>query len=140
MSGYVQFNALSFLLRWVFALVLVFASYNPSGYSYYHWVGAGLQDMLPAKIFLGVVLLIGWVIYFRAAWNSLGVIGLILASAFFGTLIWMIISWGVIPADSPAMITYIAEVALSAVLATGMSWSHIRRRLSGQVDTDEIER
>ncbi|MGI9569313.1 MAG: DUF6524 family protein [Desulfobulbia bacterium] len=26
------------------------------------------------------------------------------------------------------------------VLSIGVSWSHIRRRISGQVDTDEIER
>ena len=28
---------------------------------------------------------------------------------------------------------------IAALLAIGMSWSHIRRRLSGQYDTDEIE-
>ncbi|MFT6372845.1 MAG: hypothetical protein ACJAZT_001599, partial [Gammaproteobacteria bacterium] len=26
------------------------------------------------------------------------------------------------------------------VLAVGMSWSHIRRKVSGQYDTDELER
>jgi hypothetical protein len=25
------------------------------------------------------------------------------------------------------------------VLATGMSWSHIRRRLSGQADVDDVD-
>ena len=30
-------------------------------------------------------------------------------------------------------------VILCGVLATGISWSHIRRRITGQVDTDEIE-
>jgi hypothetical protein len=28
---------------------------------------------------------------------------------------------------------------LAGVLAIGMSWSHVRRKLSGQYDTDEIE-
>jgi Family of unknown function (DUF6524) len=28
-------------------------------------------------------------------------------------------------------------VILSLILAVGMSWSHIRRRMSGQVDVDE---
>ena len=27
----------------------------------------------------------------------------------------------------------------SLLLATGMSWSHIRRRLTGQLDVDDVE-
>ena len=30
-------------------------------------------------------------------------------------------------------------VVISDVLATGISWSHIRRRMTGQVDVDEVE-
>ena len=30
-------------------------------------------------------------------------------------------------------------VVISGVLATGISWSHIRRRMTGQVDVDEVE-
>ena len=32
-----RFNSKGFLLRLLFAVLLVFISYNPSGYSYYHW-------------------------------------------------------------------------------------------------------
>ena len=28
---------------------------------------------------------------------------------------------------------------LSLILAVGLSWSHIRRRLTGQVDVDDLE-
>ena len=28
---------------------------------------------------------------------------------------------------------------LSLVLATGMSWSHIRRKMTGQIDVDDVE-
>jgi hypothetical protein len=38
-----------------------------------------------------------------------------------------------------AFATYLVLVALCGVLATGISWSHIRRRISGQVDVDEID-
>ena len=34
-------------------------------------------------------------------------------------------------------IAWVVLVILSLVLATGMSWSHIRRRMSGQFDVDE---
>jgi hypothetical protein len=89
--------------------------------------------------FTGIVLLIGWVVYIRATITSLGLIGLILAFAFFGTLLWMVIDWGIVPADSIQVITYIVLSLLSMVLSIGMSWSHIRRRMSGQVDVNETD-
>ena len=98
-----------------------------------------ISEITPLKVFAGIVLLIGWVIYIRATIRSLGIIGLILALGFFGTLLWMIVDWGLIPADSIRAITYITQVIMCGVLAVGMSWSHIRRRMSGQVDVDEIE-
>jgi hypothetical protein len=128
-----------FLLRFVFAVVLVFSTYNPEGYSYFDWAIMALPEVTPTKIFVGIVLLIGWVIYVRAALRSLGPIGLLLAFAFFGTMIWMLVDWDLIPADSVRALTYIIEVVMCGILAVGMSWSHVRRRLSGQADVDEIE-
>ena len=76
-----DFTLVSFLLRFLFALVLVFLTYNPSGYS---WVGWLLSDTaLVYKAAGGVVLLIGWVMFLRATWRSLGAIGTMLALAFF---------------------------------------------------------
>jgi len=127
------------LLRFLVAVVLVFATYNPDEFSYFHWVRGDLQDGLPLKLFVGVVLLIGWTVYIRATLRSLGAFGLFLAFAFFGTLIWLVVYYELVPADSVRAITYIILVVLCGVLATGVSWSHIRRRITGQVDTDEIE-
>ncbi len=135
-----KFNFGSFLIRLIFALCLVFATYNPSEYSFYHWVLNILDTgFTPLFAFSGVVLLIGWVIYLRATITSLGLVGLILAFAFFGTLLWLIIDMGIVPADSIKMITWIVLTLLSMVLAIGMSWSHIRRRMSGQVDVNETD-
>lgn len=134
------FNLESFLVRLFFALILVFSTFNPSGYSFYHWVLKTMEvGFEPLMAFAGIVLVIGWVVYIRATITSLGLIGLILAFAFFGTLLWMVIDWGLIPADSVQVITYIILTLLSMVLAIGMSWSHIRRRMSGQVDVNETE-
>jgi len=134
------FSFENFFARLFFAIILVFATYNPSGYSFYDWLKTGLETgFQPLMAFSGIVLLIGWVIYIRATITSLGVIGLILAFAFFGTLLWMVIDWGIVPADSIQTITYIVLSLLSMVLAIGMSWSHIRRRMSGQVDVNETD-
>ncbi|MCK5648975.1 MAG: hypothetical protein KAI22_08860 [Gammaproteobacteria bacterium] len=134
------FNLGSFFVRLFFALILVFITYNPSDYSFYQWMLTGLKTGFePLMAFSGIILLIGWVIYIRATISSLGLIGLILAFAFFGTLLWMVIDWGFVPADSIDAITYIVLSLLSMVLAIGMSWSHIRRRISGQVDVNETD-
>ncbi|MEJ1365701.1 MAG: DUF6524 family protein [Candidatus Sedimenticola sp. (ex Thyasira tokunagai)] len=37
------------------------------------------------------------------------------------------------------VISYIIEVVLVGVLSAGVSWSHIRRRMSGQIDMDDVE-
>lgn len=126
-------------LRFLAALILVFLTYNPSGFSYFHWTIQNLPEWSALKIFVGVVLLIGWVIYLRATMASLGGLGLVLAAAFFGALVWLIISWGLLPTDSAKVVASIILVIISCILGVGISWSHIRRRLTGQYDTDEIE-
>jgi len=135
-----QFNLGSFFVRLFFALILVFASYNPSGYSFYDWLLKSIENgFTPIMALAAIILLIGWIVYLRASITSLGFIGLILAFAFFSSLLWVVIDWGIVPADSIELIIYIILTLLSMVLAIGMSWSHIRRRMSGQVDVNETE-
>jgi hypothetical protein len=124
-------------LRFAFSLALVFLTYNPSGYSWVGWLMS--ETPLVYKVAAGVVLLIGWAMFLRATWSSLGGLGTALASAFFGVIIWLLIEWGVLALDDSATFQWVLLFVLSGVLAVGMSWSHIRRKLSGQYDTDEIE-
>jgi hypothetical protein len=130
---------LGILVRFIAAAVLVFATYNPDRVSYFHWVRDNLSNITPLIVFAGVVLLIGWTVFIRATVRSLGAFGLFLAFAFFGALIWLIVDAGWVPTDNVRVLTYIAQVVLCGVLATGLSWSHIRRRLSGQVDMDDVD-
>ncbi|TNF86289.1 MAG: hypothetical protein JSU67_14535 [Gammaproteobacteria bacterium] len=132
-----DFDFASFLLRLLFAVALVFLTYNPSGYSWVGWLDS--QVPMVYKAATGVVLLIGWVMFLRATWSSLGGLGTILATAFFGIIIWLFIEWGFFALDDTTVIQWVVLAVLSGVLAVGMSWSHVRRRLSGQYDTDEIE-
>ena len=132
-----DFDFGSFVLRFAFALGLVFVTYNPSGYSWVGW----LQSETPMvyKAAAGVVLLIGWIMFLRATWRSLGALGMVLAGAFFGVIIWLFIEWQWLSLDDATTIQWVVLFVLSGVLAVGMSWSHVRRKLSGQYDTDEIE-
>ena len=134
-----HFTFASFLTRFVLALVLVFGTCNPSGYSWYHWLRGTAQRLDPLLALATVVLLIGWVIYLRATFRSLGAIGTILAVAFFAALTWLMIDYHLLSLDSPTVFAWVILSMLAAVMATGMSWSHIRRRMSGQLDVDDVD-
>ena len=70
MASNKDFCWVSFFIRFIFAIVIVFSTYNPEGVSYYHWVIGDLAGFSVLKAFLGVVLLIGWVILIRATLGS----------------------------------------------------------------------
>lgn len=134
-----SFNFSGFLMRWVVALLLVFLTYNPSGYSWYHWLAGAENKVEPLIALTGVLLLIGWVVYVRATARSLGIIGTLLSLALFGTLVWALIYYQILSLDNTTLLTYLLLVILSAVMAIGLSWSHVRRRLTGQFDVDDSD-
>lgn len=128
-----------FGLRFAAALVLVLLTFNPSGFSYFHWLGAALPDVTPPTVLLGIALLIGWVVFLRATMRSLGIGGVLLALAFFGVLIWSVVWYGWLTLDDTGALTWVALLVIAAILSMGLSWSHIRRRLSGQADVDQVD-
>jgi len=121
--------------RFVLALVVVLATFNPTSHSFFHWLWDSLANDTagPVHAFVGVVLAIGWAILLIATLRSLGVLGLILACAFFGTLVWWLAEAGVLPADSANAVAWIALVCLAAVLSLGVAWGHVWRRVTGRV-------
>lgn len=128
-----------FGIRFLFSTLLVFLTYNPTPYCYVHWLLETFPSINPLLALSGVVLLIGWVIFIRATFRSLGAVGLLLGLLFFACVMWLFIDLGWLAIDNISALTWIALVIASALLALGMSWSHIRRRISGQVDTDDVE-
>jgi tetrahydromethanopterin S-methyltransferase subunit F len=126
-------------LRFLFAVLLVLLSYNPSGYSYFHWAYHNISMITPYIAIAGLVLLIGWAVYLKATLNSLGIAGILLAGALFACLIWLLIYWKVLDIHNSSAIAWIVEILLALLLATGMCWSHITLRWSGQVDVDDID-
>jgi len=128
-----------FGLRFIFAAVLVYGSYNPSGYSYFHWVVSSLPSITPYLAIAGLALAIGWAIYLRATLRSLGIIGIGLVLAVCGCLVWMMFDLGVLSLERSSVLAWVMLLLQSLVLAVGMSWSHIRRRMSGQIDADDVD-
>lgn len=126
-------------IRLLAALVLVMATYNPEGKSYYHWVSQNLDSPDATMALAGIALLIGWVIFIRATLRSLGIIGVALTLALFGTLGWFLIEQDIVSPDNIRAFKYIILIMVSMVIGIGMSWSFIRRRMTGQLDVDDVD-
>ena len=127
----------------VAALVLVFLTWNAEGWSYYDWtiepLLRGQRDFSAIQFLAGTLLLAGWVIFLQATRRSIGLLGALLVAAIFGGVIWLLISGGIVSAHSGKGIARASLIALSLVLAVGMSWSHLSRRMTGQADTDVVD-
>jgi hypothetical protein len=133
-----EFDWLGFGIRLAATLVLVLATYNPSGWSFAHWVQDGFSNdgLGPEHFVAGVVILIGWVILLTATQRSMGTFGLILEALLFGGIVWLLVDFGVLSIDSVTEFTWVILIILSLMLAIGLSWSHVWRRLTGQFEVD----
>jgi hypothetical protein len=134
---------LGILLRWLASLILVFVTWNAEGWSYYHWTiqplleGAGTFSAL--KFLAGMVLIAAWVVFLQATKRSIGIMGAALVAAIAGGVIWLLISSGIVTANSGRGMARVVLIGVSLILAVGMSWSHLSKRLTGQADTDVVD-
>lgn len=133
-----QFTFTSFLWRLAASLALVLATYNPSGYSFVDWVRGDMANagLGPEHLVAGLVLLVGWTILLVATRRSLETLGTVLGVALLAALVWLLIDFGLLDLDSFSAIEWVALVCLALLLAIGLSWSHIWRRLTGQLEAD----
>ncbi|WP_373058877.1 DUF6524 family protein [Gemmatimonas sp.] len=131
--------------RLLAALVLVFATYNAEGYSFYHWSIAPLLEHTTStgpssvKFLVGILLLGGWGVFLNATRRSIGIGGAALVIALSGALVWILLDFGIVSAGSARGISYVVLFCLSVLLAVGMSWSHVSKAMSGQVDMDQTD-
>jgi hypothetical protein len=136
-----EIDAAGFLLRFLGALALVLLTFNPSGYSAWHWItgaiGAGAFG--PIHAIAIVLLIIGWVIVIIATRQSLDTLGVVLASLALAAIVWLLIDIGILSAGSVSAVTWIVLVCLAVVLTVGMTWAHIWRRMTGQVSVEDVD-
>jgi hypothetical protein len=53
-------------------------------------------------------------------------------------LVWLFVSWGWLDVGNATTMTWVVLVALGLILGVGMSWSIVRRELTGQASVDEV--
>jgi hypothetical protein len=132
------FGVSGFIARWLAALFLVFATYNPSGYSYCDWIADIGGGHWILKALVSVVLVIAYATFVLATLRSLGRLGVATWVTFFSSIVWLMINIGIIQTLNVRMFVTFALIILANVFAVGVSWSYIRLRLSGQADTNNV--
>ena len=125
--------------RTAFALLLVVLTFNPSGWSYFHWVREGFPSVTPLEAVTGILLLILWIFLWRSMMQAIGALGLLLMAALTAAMVWLFVSWGWLDVRNATTMTWVVLAALGLILGVGMSWAIIRRQLTGQASVDEIE-
>lgn len=124
-------------LRWLGAFILLAATFNPTEWNYVKWSMANGNTQLPLTLFLGLLLMIGFLIYVLATLRSIGAFGMLLVAALFGSGLWVLYSWGLLSLQNSTVNTWLGLLALSLILGVGLSWGILQRRLSGQVTVDD---
>ena len=130
---------MGFLLRWLGAFALLAATFNPTDYNYVQWLRSYGHMNLSIAVLVGLILLIGYIVYLRASLRSIGALGMLLVAAVTGAAIWVAADLGLINLDDPSFNLWLGLIVLSLILAIGLSWSIVRRRLSGQADVDDVD-
>ena len=126
-------------LRWLFAFLLLALTYNPTEWNYVKWALVNYQAYMSIAVLLGLVLIIGYIIYLRATVRSIGAIGMFLVLAVVAALLWVLCDFGLLDIHNNDQNVWLGIFALSVVLGIGLSWSHVRRALSGQADMDDLD-
>ena len=127
-----------FFWRWIVAVILVLGTFNPTDYSFLHWLVNG-EGALSFKALAAIVVIILYAIYLRATWYSLGIFGTLALIALFGALIWVLADFGLLDVARGSAVTWFGLVAIATILAIGFTWSKTRALLTGQVDVDSDE-
>lgn len=120
-------------VRLLLAIVLVFATFNPSGYSLYHWLAGEPIGVTPGKLLAFLVLLIGWFVCVRTALISMGWLGMALGAGFLAAVVWLLTDRGLISMSGTAIV-WLSLLVVGVLLGTGLSWSLLRAKATGQIE------
>lgn len=118
-------------IRILACVAFVLATYNPSGYSYWDWLGEGVTTSNAA---VGIIIVIiyaflMWVVL--AELGTLGTISGLVLAALVGRQLYLMAA----PETAVGMVLQlIALVCFAGFLGVGLSWSTLTQRLTGQIN------
>jgi hypothetical protein len=128
---------MGFLVRWLVAFVLLALTFNPTDLNFVRWANASWNEQTSFVVLFGLVLLVIYVVFLTAVLRGIGAVGVTLVLAVVAALVWVLVDLGWLSLENPGAMTWVAILALSVVLAVGMYWGILWRRISGQIEVDD---
>jgi hypothetical protein len=128
---------MGFLLRLIFAFALLAATYNPTEWNFARWAERAWGEQTSLVVLIGLVLVAIYIVFFTAVLRGIGALGVVLVLAIAAALIWVLWDFGWLDLENPTSNTWLGIAALSLVLAIGVYWGILWRRLTGQVEVDD---
>ncbi|MGE0714231.1 MAG: DUF6524 family protein [Alphaproteobacteria bacterium] len=129
MSGGQRFDYSSILIRFLFSLFFVLATYNPSGVSYVHWLLR--EGDVALKVLCGLVLLGIYAMLALTTWRMVGPFGIALVVTTCLAAGWVCAELGVVELGNISALFTGLLVMLAVVFTAGISYSGVHTRLTG---------
>ena len=126
--------------RFLASLILVLATFNPTGYSFVGWIAGHFPHLEPLQLVVGIVLSALWLFFLHATWRSLGTVGVALGIAFFAAMVWLFTSWGWFSLSDHNAVIWVVLIMMACLLTLGLCWALLQARISGQAVVEEVKR
>ena len=126
--------------RFLASLILVVATFNPTGYSFVGWIAGHFPHLEPLQVVVGIGLSALWLFFLHATWRSLGMVGVVLGVAFFAAMVWLFTSWGWFSLSNHNVLIWVVLVMMACLLTLGLCWALLQARIAGQAVVEEVKR
>lgn len=111
-------------------LFIVLAAYNPTGYSYYHWLISDHGGFV-SKVVVGLLILSLNLLFLIMAIDALKTLGVSLVIINYMAVVWWLHAIGAIDFWQPSTLWMALLIGLATVNAAGLSYSLWVGRLAG---------
>jgi hypothetical protein len=125
--------------RFLASLILVVATFNPTGYSFVGWIAGHFPHLEPLQVVVGIALSALWLFFLHATWRSLGTVGVVLGVAFFAAMVWLFTSWGWFSLSNHNAVIWVVLLMMACLLTLGLCWALLQARISGQAVVEEVK-
>jgi hypothetical protein len=131
MDNHKQLDFWGFVARLLYPAFIVFATFNTSGYSFYHWVIEQPTDDLILKLFCGGMLGFGYYNIGETMSVALQRTGLLIVVVTASAGSWYLIDQRWITVDNRTDLINAIQATLVLVMGVGLSYAHLHSRIGG---------
>lgn len=128
---FTDFTPRRYLIHWLASASLILMTYNPFGHSYYHWlITPGDSSVFKALAGITLVIIHTFVLWWTI--SSVGRVGFVAGAAIWGLSSYELLKW--LPDESATTRHLVVQLLLATIVAAGLSWPHMKTRLTGQIE------